>query len=327
MAVVKGIQERVHLPLYDMLKVEAGKQLKDAESTNTFRFFVDLSGKSKLETNLQAASQLPSYNTFEARAMRVVVSDLPPQFSEDVTVEDDGLDVTGTDDTGKADVPLVYVPATGGSDEDVVFQTAVENNDNVITAAIEIGLDRAFELLQEAREDSDGVATIDLDDDDVTLTWGNDTELDDDMKTKAADIGDPLEFTVKDLMGLIDDLDENEKPTKEQLNGDAANLVGKIIFNSVTTLIVGEKTMVEAPSWFFPSGAGVYSENGKSVNHGEPNPTATFRFAEPIFIDRQQNFRVEINVPDADTLQELQRLYGPLFIWVVLDGYMNRTVQ
>ena len=55
--------------------------------------------------------------------------------------------------------------------------------------------------------------------------------------------------------------------------------------------------------------------------------TATFRFAEPVFIDRQQNFRVEIEVPDADVLKELQQIYGPLYIWVVLDGYMTRDVQ
>jgi hypothetical protein len=81
------------------------------------------------------------------------------------------------------------------------------------------------------------------------------------------------------------------------------------------------------PTWFFPSGAGPYSEGGKFSTHGEPNPTATFRFAEPIFIDKQQNFRVEIDIPDGDTVKELQRIYGPFFIWVVLDGYMTRGVQ
>ncbi|NOT61818.1 MAG: hypothetical protein HOP19_16515, partial [Acidobacteria bacterium] len=47
----------------------------------------------------------------------------------------------------------------------------------------------------------------------------------------------------------------------------------------------------------------------------------------PINIAKQQNFRVEIEVPDSDVLKEMQRIYGPLFIWVVLDGYMNRDVQ
>ena len=40
------------------------------------RFFVDVQNKTKLETNLQASGVLPSNNTFEARAMRVVVSSL-----------------------------------------------------------------------------------------------------------------------------------------------------------------------------------------------------------------------------------------------------------
>jgi hypothetical protein len=95
----------------------------------------------------------------------------------------------------------------------------------------------------------------------------------------------------------------------------------------VTTFFVGEKIMIQMPTWFFPAGAGPYSEKANITTHGEPSPTATFRFAEPIFIDRQQNFRVEIEVPDADTLKEVQKIYGPLNIWVVLDGYMTRDVQ
>ena len=81
------------------------------------------------------------------------------------------------------------------------------------------------------------------------------------------------------------------------------------------------------PTWFFPGGAGPYSEVGHFTTHGEPDPMATFRFAEPIFIDKQQNFRVEIEVPESEVLSDLQRLYGPLFIWVALDGYMTRDVQ
>ena len=67
----------------------------------------------------------------------------------------------------------------------------------------------------------------------------------------------------------------------------------------MTSLYVGEKLMIEMPTWFFPAGAGPYSEAGKVTTHGEPSPVATFRFAEPIFIDKQQNFRVEIEVPDS----------------------------
>jgi hypothetical protein len=75
MAIVQGIREKVHLPIYDSLSVEPGKQLRDSESGSILRFFVDVQKKTKLETNLQSASLLPHYNTFEARAMRVVISD------------------------------------------------------------------------------------------------------------------------------------------------------------------------------------------------------------------------------------------------------------
>ena len=89
---------------------------------------------------------------------------------------------------------------------------------------------------------------------------------------------------------------------------------------------VGEKVMIQTPTWFFPAGAGPYAEESH-ITHGEPSPMATFRFAEPIYIDKQQNFRMEIEIPNSDTLKELQRTYGPLFIWTIVDGYMTRDVQ
>src|SRR6266513_2426296 len=82
MVAVQGIREKVHLPIYDSVLVKPQEQLRDLESSNTFKFFVNVQGKTKLETNLQDASLLPHYNTFEARAMRVVISDLPPEFPD-----------------------------------------------------------------------------------------------------------------------------------------------------------------------------------------------------------------------------------------------------
>src|SRR5919106_3217022 len=99
MAVVQGVKEKVHSPIYDSLNIEPEKQLRDVETSSTLRFFVNVQGKTKLETNLQSASLLPHYNTFEARAMRVVISDLPPEFSEDVEVEIDGTVTTQTGTT------------------------------------------------------------------------------------------------------------------------------------------------------------------------------------------------------------------------------------
>lgn len=318
MAVVQGIREKVHLPLYDSLSVEPEKQLRDAENSNTLKFFVNVQGKTKLETNLQSASLLPHYNTFEARAMRVVISDLPPEFPETVKVR--GEDFPVTDEEGDA---ISVDPVTGKVSSDA---TARE-----VSADIEIGLDRVMELLREARESDEKTAFLPVDEDGVTLkaTTATDTDITVNVES-VADAGGSVDLTVADLEGLIADLkDQRQQPPKEQIrpNDGAGTLIGKLIYNTVTTLFVGEKIMISMPTWFFPGGAGPYSETGKFTTHGEPSPTATFRFAEPIYIDKQQNFRVEIEVPNSDSLKEIQKIYGPLNIWVVLDGYMTRDVQ
>src|SRR6478672_10660866 len=104
MAIVQGIKEKVHLPIYDSLAVEGAQQLREVEATSTLKFFVNVQGKTKLETNLQSASLLPHYNTFEARAMRVVISDLPPEYPANgdqgpkATIDD--VEVSGPDGLG-----------------------------------------------------------------------------------------------------------------------------------------------------------------------------------------------------------------------------------
>jgi hypothetical protein len=82
MAAVKGIKEKVHLPLYDSVSIKPTEQLNKILSSNVLRFFLDVTGKTKLQTNMQASSLLPHWNTYEARAMRVVISDLAAQFPE-----------------------------------------------------------------------------------------------------------------------------------------------------------------------------------------------------------------------------------------------------
>jgi hypothetical protein len=329
MATVQGIREKVHLPIYDSVLVEPEKQLRDTESSSTLKFFVNVQGKTKLETNLQAASLLPHYNTFEARAMRVVISDLAPQFPHDdnaPTISDEDLPVTGTDASDNEQ--SLVISATDGTGTVSLATTTVTTE---IAADIEITLARVMDLLREARESDDKTAELPLNDPDVTLNFGN-YELSDDEKDQANDVGDPLSFTVRDLEDYILDTDqipERQQPPLEQIrpNNGAGNLINRLIFNTVTTLYVGEKIMIEMPTWFFPGGAGAYSEGGKVVAHGEPSPVATFRFAEPLFIDKQQNFRVEMEIPQRDDLTEIQKIYGPLFIWVVMDGYMTRDVQ
>ncbi|SRR6266545_2183781 len=330
MASVQGIREKVHLPIYDSVQVEPEKQLRETESSSTLKFFVNVQGKTKLETNLQAASLLPHYNTFEARAMRVVISDLPPQFPDDdkgPTIADEDLPVTGTDDND-IDQDLVLVGSTVKRRD----QLAANETGETITADFEITLARAMDLLRQARESDDKTAELPLDDDDVTLNAGNSELTPNGQVSEAADLGDPLSFTVTELEDYIRDTDqipERQQPPLEQIrpNNGAGNLINRLIFNTVTTLYVGEKIMIEMPTWFFPGGAGAYSEGGKVITHGEPSPVATFRFAEPLFVDKQQNFRVEMEIPDRDDLTEIQKIYGPLFIWVVLDGYMTRDVQ
>jgi hypothetical protein len=320
MAVVQGIREKVHLPIYDSIHVEPGAQLVDVENSSTLKFFVDVQRKTKLETNLQSASLLPHYNTFEARAMRVVISDLPPEFSEEVKLENEGLDVT--DEEGNRIDFDGNIEGPGGG---------IFDPDKAVTADLELSLKVVMDLLVEARETDE--ASLPADAEGVTLlkdVSGTPTPLSAAEITNVVDAGGVILLSVSQLEGLISGLEpEKKQPPQEQVrpNNGAGTIISKFIYNTVTTLYVGEKIMIQMPTWFFPAGAGPYSESAKFTTHGEPSPTATFRFAEPIFIDKQQNFRVEIEVPDTDVLKSVQKIYGPLFIWVVLDGYMVRDVQ
>jgi hypothetical protein len=218
MAKVQGVKEKIHFPLYDAFFVPGPPATTPAvqfqramTDPRVIRFFVDVQNKTNLETNLQSAGQLPSLNSFEARALRVVVSNQR-------------------------------------------FRT------------------------------------------------------------------DPPE-TKKDI----------------QSNINESEILADLIYNSVTSLIVGEKVMIEAPTWWFPSGAGVSPGFPTVSNHGQPDPTATFSFAEPCFIEPQQNFRVEMlfprDVPSAGNptggkiVPRLAEAEGPLRIWVALDGYLTRDVQ
>src|SRR5262249_15981494 len=87
MAVIKGVKEKVHLPLYDSISVKSGRRLGEILTSNVMRFFLDVTGKTKLQTNMQAAALLPHWNTYEARALRVVISDLPAQPPDTPIVE------------------------------------------------------------------------------------------------------------------------------------------------------------------------------------------------------------------------------------------------
>lgn len=316
MAVVQGIREKVHLPLYDSVSVDGEKQISDIEKSGTLKFFVNVQGKTKLETNLQSASLLPHYNTFEARAMRVVISDLPPEFPSD---ENQGP---------QANTDELEVSDEDGNGFDTMGATT-DDPEKFVTASIEATIDLVAKLFKEAHDSEERTTELDVDDDVVTLIAPNGSEINDEAVIQAiANAGGTVVVTLADVEDLNDSLKARSIP-KEQLdpNNGSGTVIGKLVYNTVTTLFVGEKQMISMPTWFFPAGAGPYSETGKFTTHGEPSPSATFRFAEPIYIDKQQNFRVEVEIPDSDTLKEIQKFYGPLNIWVVLDGYMTRDVQ
>jgi hypothetical protein len=298
MAVVQGIREKVHLPIYDSIHVKPQEQLRNVANggSSTLKFFVDVQRKTKLETNLQSASLLPHYNTFEARAMRVVISDLPPEFPQEVNLTAVGVTVEEEEEE------------EGGGGR----KRRRREGEEVELTNLNTNLPRVMELLEEASEN---------DPREIVIRVGTDGIEDGQRPLKN------VRLTVLDLEKAIFAYQpEGDQPPEEQIRPNNG-LIGKLIYNTVTTLYVGEKIMIQMPTWFFPAGAGPYSETAAFTTHGEPSPTATFRFAEPVFIDKQQNFRVEIEIPDTDVLKEVQKIYGPLFIWVVLDGYMVRDVQ
>lgn len=331
MALVQGVKEKVHLPIYDAVFVEPEKQLREEARSNTLKFFVDVQAKTKLLTNLQSASLLPHYNTFEARAMRVVISDLPPEFPNGDNGKNGATgsveELAVTDDEGREFNVVVDAAGPPPTYKVVKFGEAGFDPNKVVTAELEAGLHRLINLLKDARDSGESMTILDVVDDDVTLFEG-DSELTDDAKIAAVlNAGGGADLTVEDIEEAIESMEDKAPPKEQYRANGTGSLIGKFIYNTVTSLYVGEKLMIQMPTWFFPGGAGPYSDHGGSTTHGEPSPAATFRFAEPIFIDKQQNFRVEIEVPDSESLKDIQKIYGPMSVWVVLDGYMTRDVQ
>src|SRR5229473_6338998 len=242
MAVVRGIKEKVHLPIYDSVKVKPEEQLRDAERSSTLKFFIDVQGKTKLETNLQSAGLLPHYNTFEARALRVVFSDLPPKFPDDPKAASDSpLEVAKTDGSH------FKVDGSAGSAAGATAATDV-------VADAEVDLVRLMKLLKEARASQDGTVDVSVDDDDGIKLDLHDTQAPPQDATdpgleKIADGGGTVVFTIADLERLIKTLDEKKQPPEEQItpNNGSGTLISKLIYNTVTSLFVGEKTMIQMP--------------------------------------------------------------------------------
>lgn len=391
MAMVKGVNEIVHLPLYDSLFVRPGKRLGDLVSANVLKFFVNIQGKTKLETNMQSSALLPHWNTFEARALRVVISDLPETAAGG-----------GNGNGHRYDLPfdlrefdfLFAAPASGLRREQVdqakeslaAYRQAVAEAKTISKDFDEcLGLLRRFchpdhmgEILKlqgELRPIRKELATIltrtrvQTEKSDAISRFSQTLEqlgakgeerylepkLDraveclNEFSTLAALGGRIKEQNLAGLDACVAaseklvnattagtdqpvDLRQRFRGLLNKLAPDQAHkhgrqVLGKLLYNSVTTLFVGEKIMIQMPTWFFPAGAGPYAENGHVVTNGFPTPQATFNFAEPVVIDTQQHFRVELEIPETDAFQDFSSINGPFFIWVVLDGYMKRDVQ
>lgn len=227
---VQGIMEKAHLPLYDGFFVPNTCTFADRIGPEqSLDFFVDIQSKTRLETNLQSAGVLPHYNSYEVRAMRVIVA-----------------------------IPHAR-------------RLCLEDCRHILDKAVEFTRFRKREH--------------------------------------------------RDVTGFRAFLEES----LANLPGTATLALADLIYSSVTRLVVGEKVMIEMPTFWFPAGAGIFPGGG-FVDHGEPDPTATFRFAEPVFIESRQSFRVEMVFPRG-VPQHLATIPGPLRLWVVLDGYLTRDVQ
>ena len=287
MAKVKGVREKLHMPIYDAFFVPGarnGTAAKRFEEVMTdprvVRFFVDVQNKTKLETNLQAAGVLPSLNTFEARALRVVASTFCLPRAALTTIRPDILKAVNE-----------YCSSNPKNEDQLVntIQTAFQRISGAasVNQHIKAAIVAATNAYCEPNSESD------------TGEYSQDAQ--------------------NQLVNTI--LDAFEAGCEA-----ASTALPELIYNSVTTLLVGEKIMIEVPTFYFPSGAGVSPGNGTTTNHGEPDPMATFRFAEPVLIEPQQNFRVEILFPQG-VPGNLANVSGPLRIWVVLDGYLTRDVQ
>jgi hypothetical protein len=290
MARVHGVSEKLQSPHYDAFVVPGptngtpSKTFKEMMTDpRVLRFFVDIQNKTRLETNLQASGVLPSRNSFEARAMRVVVSTfcVPPKTLKHPEIRKAIINAAKAYPISDPESTL----ATDSEKQALInsIRTEIEkyagpiNISEYVRTAI-ISAVEEYRVSNHAYEDPEGY--------------------------------------------LISEIQDAFEAGCESGN----TFLSELIYNSVTSLLVGEKIMIEMPTFWFPAGAGVNSGDGSVMNHGEPDPMATFRFAEPVMIEPQQSFRVEMQFP-RDVPRAVATATGPLRIWVVLDGYLTRDVQ
>ena len=116
-----------------------------------------------------------------------------------------------------------------------------------------------------------------------------------------------------------------------------AELLADLIYNSVTTLIVGEKVMIEMPTFWFPSGAARECSRllQPSPTHGDtrsrrPLSASPSRFSSSHSRTSEWKCYSHKGCRDREHSRSAQAggcVKGPMRIWVVLDGYLTRDVQ
>lgn len=289
MARVHGVSEKLQSPHYDAFVVPGAtngtppKTFKDMMTDpRVLRFFVDIQNKTRLETNLQASGVLPSRNSFEARAMRVIVSTfcVPPKTLK------------------HPEIRKAIINAADQYPQPDAEHRATQAEQDTLIHSIRMEIEKYAGPINI----SEYVRTAII-------------SAVEDYRVENGPHSEKEDFLVSQVQDAF------------EAGCESGNtFLSELIYNSVTSLLVGEKIMIEMPTFWFPAGAGVNSGDGSVMNHGEPDPMATFRFAEPVMIEPQQSFRVEMQFP-RDVPRAVATATGPLRIWVVLDGYLTRDVQ
>jgi hypothetical protein len=100
------------------------------------------------------------------------------------------------------------------------------------------------------------------------------------------------------------------------------------------TLVVGDKPMFQAPSWYHPSGGGIYGFDASTsiFTLGEPTQEAILKLARPIIVPVRQNFSVNADFFSIGTTVALDGLNSGAtddqkVIMYMIDGLQTRDVQ
>lgn len=100
------------------------------------------------------------------------------------------------------------------------------------------------------------------------------------------------------------------------------------------TLIVGEKPMFAAPTWYYPAGGGVWGFDSTTsiFANGTPEQNAILKLARPIVVPVRQNFAVQATWFAVGTTVGLDTINAGAsddqkVIVFMVDGLQTRDVQ